>query len=300
MLLSATGLSVVGLLGKLGLGKLSLTGLIFWRFFASFIICLLFVHLTGRLKSGADAAGEFQKLARGSKSPFMAGWGIHLLRAFFVLSAQYSFFYYIQHNPLMNGMVLLNTGPLLIPLIEWGVMRNKVGRSTWIGVIVSFVGVLCVLQPDSGIFSLMSLVGLFAGISQGASQVVFGITAKSENPDLSVLYLFFFSALLSLVPYLLLAPSWVIGKEGSGLALLLILSLGVASVCNQIFRAVAYQHGTPSRLSPFFYVSVLLGGLFDWTFFGNIPNTLSLIGAGLVILGGVLKICLRFSILRSK
>jgi drug/metabolite transporter (DMT)-like permease len=277
ILLSATGLAFVGLLGKLGEESLSLASLIFFRFLTAFLICFLWLWAAGYLKEGFKFGNP----------------KLHLVRTFFVLVSQYCFFYYVQNNTLLNATVLLNTGPLFIPLIEHGILRNRVGRSTWVGVIVSFMGVICILQPDAGIITLASAVGLLAGISQGASQVVFGISSKMEKSELSVLYLLFLCACFSFIPYVFsLFVSNPMGHV-KGANLLIIVLLGLASVLNQSFRAEAYRHSSPSRLSVFLYFSVLLAGVMDWTIFGKTPNFLSIIGACLIVLGGVLKIYLR-------
>ena len=130
----------------------------------------------------------------------------YALRAVFTLGAQYSFYYYLEQNTLMNAMVLLNTGPLFIPLIERVVAGSKIGKSTIASLVVGFLGVLCVLQPDQGIFTLMSLIGLLSGLCQGISQVLFGINVGKERYDLGVLSLFFFSSLFSLLPFLFGPP----------------------------------------------------------------------------------------------
>lgn len=278
MLLSATGLACVGLFGQLIGLELSLTATIFWRFVCAFSICLIFL---------------------GCKEGFREIFHIHhirsnLLRACFVLSSQYCFFYYLEHNTLFNATVLLNTGPLFIPLIERGVFGHPVSRATWTGVIVSFVGVLCILQPDRGIFSLLSLIGLMAGLGQAASQTVFGRNAKETKAEISVLHLFLLCLIFSFFPYAFLD----LGNEGLDLFEknaslgLLIAGLGVASTFNQLARARAYQLASPSRLAAFFYFSVILSGLFDWGLFGKQPNFLSVLGAGLTVLGGVLKVYL--------
>lgn len=235
--------------------------------------------------------------AKGALSP--TNFKMHLLRAFFVLTAQYCFYYYLHLNTLLNAVVLLNLGPLFIPIIEWGILRHKVGKSTWIGIVVSFIGMLCVIQPDKGIFSLISLIGILAGVSQGASQVVMGINSKTERSDLSVLYLFFICMTISAVPYLFIHGTWLehtSAKEG----MFLVFFLAVASIANQLCRAMAYQHGTPSMLSSFLYFSVLVAGIVDWAVFDTIPNFLSAVGACLVVLGGVLKIYIRAVILGKK
>jgi drug/metabolite transporter (DMT)-like permease len=281
---SAIGIAIVGLFGKLGFQEFSLEGLIFWRYLATFLLCILTLWLLGYLHD---------VFSFGSPK-------LHFLRAFFVLGAQYSFYYYISQNSLMNGLVLLSLGPLFIPVIEWIVTRNRIGTSTWVSLVVSFIGVLLVFQPDGGIFSLFSLIGILAGVCQGCSQVVFGISGKSERTEISTLYLFFLCVLISLVPYLLFESHPVPKGQHSLYAFGIIAVLAAASVMSQLTRAIAYKHGTPSKLATFLYFSILLGGFFDWFVFGKIPNKLSVIGSFLVIIGGVLKIYLRAIILRKK
>lgn len=273
MLLSAASLSVVGLLARLGMAELTLQGLIFWRFFTAFILFFFLLWFRGQLK---------EKLSFGD-------FKLQFIRPIFTLGAQYSFYYYIDKNTLLNATALLNTGALFIPLIEWSVLGRRVGKSTWIGVVVSFAGVLCILQPDAGIFSLLSLIGLLSGFCQGASQVVLSLGSKNEKPDLALLYLFFFCALFSLFPLLFADEGFGIVKQGGDSLIFLILSLGLISVLNQTTRATAYKHGSASRLSPFLYFSAIPAGIFDWAIFGNIPNLLSLLGVFLVIGGGLLK-----------
>jgi drug/metabolite transporter (DMT)-like permease len=285
MLGSATSLSIIGLLGKLIEKSIRLPALIFWRFFSAFVICLVILWCMGKLKGGFRT-GNIK---------------MHLLRTFFVLLAQYCFFSYIQQSTLLNAIVLLNTGPLFIPIIDRLILKKRVGRSTWVGVVVSFIGVLLILQPDTGIFSSMSLIGLMAGLSQGVSQIVFGISSRTERSEISVLYLIFLCAFFSLFPYLFLESStWKENPVDRMQVIYWIIGLGAASVANQLFRAEAYQHGTPSRLASFLYFSVLLGGVFDFIIYGRVPNVLSAIGAVLVISGGVLKIYLRHLILKNK
>ena len=285
MLTSAASLSLVGLFGKLGLHSFSLTSLVFWRYFGAFIFCLILVKCMGKLKKKHLSFSQFK---------------MHFLRAFLVLGAQYTFFYYAEKSTLLNATALLNTGPIFISLIDWGILRKKIGKSTWIGVFISFIGILCILQPNKEIFSSLALVGLFSGAFQGASQVVFGMSSQTEKSDLSVLYLIFTCSLLSLVPALLGGQSLSLGNQESSSVVWVFLGLGVATALNQIFRAEAYQQATPSSLSTFLYFSVLLAGLWDWLVFSRTPSLLSFFGAFLVVLGGGLKVYLRHRILQKR
>jgi drug/metabolite transporter (DMT)-like permease len=269
---------LIGLFGKLGLADLTIPALMFWRFLSASL--LLFIALW----IGQALAGilTFHHLK------------IQLLRAFFVLLAQYCFLYYLTHNRLLNASALLNTGPLFISLIEWGILRKKVGVSSWMGALVSFIGALLILQPTAEIFSVMSGIGLLSGLSQGASQVVFGIhSEREETPHVGVLHLFILCTCFSALVLFFFPQELQFGKQMTSWDVTLIVLLGIASVINQIFRAQAYAHGTPSRLAAFLYFAVLLSGIWDWLIFHKSPNALAAVGAILVILGGMIKIYLR-------
>src|SRR5579871_2969057 len=155
MLLSAAGMSLVGLFGKFAIEDLTVPALMFFRYASTSVLLFLSLLFLGQLKGLLD----FQHIK------------IQLLRAFFLLLAQYCFFYYLLRSNLLNASALLNTGPVFIAIIEAGVLRKKVGVSTWIAGVVSLIGAFLLLQPDVGIFSYLSLIGLLSGISQGASQV---------------------------------------------------------------------------------------------------------------------------------
>jgi drug/metabolite transporter (DMT)-like permease len=282
--LSAIALSVIGLLGKIGSEKMPISSLIFWRYFLGFFFFLFLFVISRKL---SQAIAHFKNIK------------MDFFRAVFALGAQYCFFYYFQKNSLLNATVLLNTGPIFIPLFEKAFLQRAIGKSTWISLIVSFIGVIFVLQPNREIWTWMSLIGLLAGVCQGASQVIFGINAKGERADFGLLYLFFLAAVISSIPYLFERTEGV-PSELSLEIIGLILALALFTILNQSFRGMAYQHSTPGRLSSFLYLSVPVAGFFDWVIFAHIPNMLSIIGAFLVILGGFLKIYLRRIILKNK
>lgn len=278
MLASATSLSFVGLFGQLGLRSLSLESILFWRFLCSF--CFSWILLRCVVKQ------------KGQLKPNLILKNI--LRALFVLGSQYSFFFYIESNSLLNGTALLNTGPLFIPLIGLFFLRQRIDSPTWIGLTVCFIGVLCILQPESSLFSYSSWIGLLAGLCQAISQTLFGVYAKEEHPILNACYLFFFCTICSLVPYLFLEDNWI-PKEGFFLMdFFLLLFLGLVSVANQLFRAAAYRLSAPSKLAAFLYFSVLFSGFLDWGILGKNFNFLSLLGAFLIVTGGSLKTLLLF------
>lgn len=279
MILSAASLSLAYLFVKMSSAEVPFFFLVFLRFLIPFlIVALIFIIRRRSIKTVS--------LRR------------HFVRTLFVLTAQYSVFYYISKDTLLNATVLLNTSPLFIPLIEWLILKYKIPKSTWISMAISAVGVLLILQPGISLFSLLSFVGLLAGFSQACSQVVFGLSAKKEPPDIPLFYLFGIGSVLSFFPLLSEKTSLQVTWNPNLITFVLLLSF--ASMMNQYFRAKAYSHRKPSTLSTFLYLSVLISGLLDWFVFHEPPDTLSIVGAILVIMGGISKIVLRYYFLKKQ
>jgi drug/metabolite transporter (DMT)-like permease len=125
------------------------------------------------------------------------------LRCLCVLTSQYGIAYYMTKHTLLNGTVLLNSAPLFIPLLEWIFLGHRPGKSTIVGALVAFLGVLLVLKPDRSLFTALVGVGLLAALGQAGSQVLYGLKSKSENLLASLFYLFLFTTLFASLVLLL-------------------------------------------------------------------------------------------------
>lgn len=284
--LSAFSLALFGLFVKLSNSNIPFFFLTFLRFFVPLLLLVPVMFWRGSF--------EGFYLFRGSKNQF--------IRCFFVLLSQYSIFYYLTQGSLLNAALLQNTGPLFIPIMERLFFGDRIGKSTWISLIVSAVGVICLLQPGDSLFTTLSFIGLLAGVGQAGSQVFYSKNAKKEKNDVNLFYLFFLGSLFSLLPVLLLdvviTPDFsaIMGHFffGDPRDIAYLVALSLAALANQGFRGMAYQQTSKSSvLAPFFYTGVLFSGLFDLIVFDDVPNLLSIFGAFLIILGGILKIVLR-------
>ncbi len=233
----------------------------------------------------------------------------HLLRAVFVTITQFSIFYYLSKGSLLNGTVLLNTGPLYIPIIEWLLIGHKLGKSTLVSLIVAFIGVILILQPGTDLFSFLSFVGLLAGFTQACSQVLYGIHVREQKVVVNLFLLFFLCSCISLLP--LLVSYFVFSYQTTQYSLLFtskewyllffLFILASANVLTQFYRGQAYSKGgKPATLASFLYLSVLFAAFFDWLIFDLTPNIFSILGTILVVGSVIIKITMRRHILNKR
>lgn len=290
MLLSATFLSVSFLFLKINLTYINYFLLLFLRF----LIPLLFVVIT------LTISWNWKQMLSLAYLP------LQLSRCLCVLVAQYAIAFYIAKSNILNATVLLNASPLFIPFIEWGFLGHRPGKSTIISALLSFIGVILILQPGRSLFSLLSGVGLLAALGQAGSQVLYGLKSKNEHPLTSLFYLFFFATFVSGIIFLFADGEKIIKsfpKEWEDPKLIIsitVLMMALGTLFNQFFRGLAYRSSRPSTLATFLYFSVFVSAFFDWIVYKKTPTILVIIGSLLIIAGGILKIFLRAKILKKR
>lgn len=285
MLASGACLACVGFFAKLGQEIFTVPSLLFFRYMTAFCGFALYFFIVN--------GWSFRPFKGTFSNPLQISRGV------VVLITQGCFFYYVHTHSLLGGMLLLNTGPLFVPLIERFILRRYVGLSTWVSVWISFAGVLCVLPPNKALFSWGSGIGLLAGLCQGISQILFGLYADRKKTQQDLFSFFLLCMLLGFIPYLFSEQTYVSEASFGFFTLFVILGVGISSIYNQYFRSLAFQQSTPGRLASFLYISILIAALLDWAVFHHVPKPLTVFGAALIITGGVLKIYLRKKI-RSK
>jgi drug/metabolite transporter (DMT)-like permease len=277
MLLSALTLSFFTFFAKLGTNSTPYFLLIFLRFGIPLVLLVPYLFWSTSIKE-LFLLGNFK---------------MQLLRCGCLLIYQYSIFYYLMYSTLLDATVMQNTAPLFMPILERIFFKHRFEKTVILSICISFVGVLCILQPNTSIFAKLSIAGFLAPLGQAGSQVLYRHQAKHENQKSNLFYLFFLCSVVSAV--ILAFSKEFFGKISSlehysFLLWVNIICLGVASVLNQSFRGEAYKHGRASALAPFLYVSIILSAILDWTIFHHFPNWLSLIGAVLVIAGGWIQV----------
>jgi drug/metabolite transporter (DMT)-like permease len=276
MLICSALLSLFSLFGKFAIENTPFLLLIFLRFLIPLLLMIPFLLWKS----------SFQELfsTRSIK--------LQILRTVCILVYQYSIFYYLMHSNLLNATVLQNTFPFFLPILERIFLKKPFNRREIISIITCFAGALCILQPERGILQSLGVVAFLVPLGQAGSQVLFSHQARNENQKSNLFYLYFLSTLVTGIIYMF-SSEFLEGKNFwenyTLLAWVNIFCLGIVSLFNQTFRSMAYQHGKASALAPFLYFSLIFSALLDWVIFEHIPKGLSVAGAILVIVGGLIQ-----------
>ncbi len=277
MLLSAFTLSLFTLFSKFGTEGIPYFLLVFLRFGIPFLLLLPFFMFSISFKD------VFSKI----------DLKMQLMRGAFILLYQYSIFYYLMYSSLLDATVMQNTAPLIIPIFERVFFKHRFEKKTIMSILISFAGVLCVLQPTRALFGQLSIAALLIPLGQAGSQVLYSHQAKGDNQKYNLLFLFFIGTVVSGIVFLFCRAIFDVPGSLKGYTVWMwvnLLLLAVASLMNQTFRGLSYRHGKASALSPFLYASIVFSAIIDWVVFHRIPSWLSIVGALLVLVGGMIMI----------
>ena len=209
---------------------------------------------------------------------------LHMLRVFASLSAMFCLYYALRYLPLTDAVLLTYTRPLFIPFVVYLWFRKKWTRNTWIGILVGFLGIVLILNPDKMLINVASLVGLGAGMFGAIAFTTIRRLTKTEPSERITFYYMALSLPLAVFP---MANSWqmpTLFEWG------LLVIIGALAVVYQLFLSRAYRHAKAVKVGTLLYSSVAFAYLLDFASGSKILPFTAIIGIVLIVIGSVVAL----------
>jgi S-adenosylmethionine uptake transporter len=181
-----------------------------------------------------------------------------------------------------NTTILFSEALFMLPLSAV-LLGEKVRSHSVVATIVGFVGLLVMCRPKAGNINMMAVIPAFAALLFAIMNIMIKRMIDAKEHTLTMLFYFgLYTTILSgvFVPFCWTMPNM---QE-----LWLIILLGIGANVIQLFIFLAYRATTASVISPIRYVELPFAVLCGLAFFGQIPETISIIGALLIIVGSIL------------
>jgi len=173
--------------------------------------------------------------------------------------------------------------PLITLLLAWLLLKEKTQLRDLVAVSIGLVGTLIVVQPGAESFDIQSLMPLSGAFALAA----FSIASKFlSNKDSFITHTSYMAVTGLLISTPLALFSWI-SPNTEQWWLLVVLSL--LNICSQLFFIKAMEYASASTLQPFNYALLLFATLFAALLLDEIPTITTLIGAGLIIIGGLIS-----------
>jgi S-adenosylmethionine uptake transporter len=192
-----------------------------------------------------------------------------------------SFFYAaVVYLPLADVMSFYMAGPIYVAALSHFLLGEKVGWRRWSAILVGFCGVLIMLKPSSSALSLASIFALVGSLSF-AFAIVLNRRLRGTSDTSLVTW--------QTVGTLVVGGALTIGawQTPSAFDVGAMLLLGIVSCIAHLLITRALKLAPASTLAPLHYTLLLWAIIFGLVFFGDVPSSRILIGAGIVVLAGL-------------
>ena len=248
---------------------------VFFRSFFALPVILGWLAMRGELRSGwktPNPVGHFWRGLLGTSAMGLGFTGLGLL-------------------PLPEVTAIGYAAPLLVVVFASMFLNEKVGVYRLSAVLLGMIGVLIVLSPRLSIGADLStgetlgaVVVLMGAVFAALAQVFVRKLVQTEGTAAIVFWFSITSAVLALCTL-----PWGWAMPSVGVAAMLIMA-GLLGGLGQIFLTSSYRYADASLVAPFDYASMILALIIGYFVFDEVPTGTMLLGAGIVILAGVLII----------
>jgi drug/metabolite transporter (DMT)-like permease len=220
-----------------------------------------------------------------TKNPFG-----HVRRGLTGVIAMVCMFAALARLPLVDATAIGFATPLINVALAAIFLGEKVHVFRWSAVAVGFLGVLVMLSPHlfgaereatSAAGALYALAGAF--LTAAAMTQVRHMSATETTASL----VFSFSLIATIASLASIPWGWIKPSPMDSLVLFL---TGIVGGIAQIMITESYRHAGAGTVAPFSYTAMLWSIAIGFFFFGEVPEAIVLMGAGLVIAAGLFVI----------
>jgi drug/metabolite transporter (DMT)-like permease len=214
-------------------------------------------------------------------------FGEHLFRSLMGLGAMVCLFYSIGHMRLADAILVYQSVPLVLPLVERVWLGEPIAPLLWWPIGLGFLGLLFILRPGPDLFGPVALVAMASTLFASVAQVGIRRLTRTEPVTRIVFYFGLIASCLSALP---LATVW---RTPSPPLLGVLLAMGALATAGQICLTRAYACAAAARVGPFIYSGVVFAGVLDFIFWRTLPDRGFVAGALLVSAAAILALRLR-------
>ncbi|MFV2051439.1 DMT family transporter [Aliiroseovarius sp. YM-037] len=190
-------------------------------------------------------------------------------------------FYAFSVLPLAQTYAIIFASPLLITVLSIPILGEVVRLRRWLAVIVGLIGVLVVLRPGSVPIGLGHLAALGCAIGGAFNSIIVRKIGQEERSAVLMMYPMLATVIVmgALMPfYYKPMPALDFG----GMALVALFAFLAVR-----FLIAAYRNGEAVIVAPMQYSQIIWATIFGLLFFNEIPDTPTIIGAGIIIASGI-------------
>ncbi len=209
-------------------------------------------------------------------------WSLHLLRGALAVLMLAAFAYALKRLPLAEAYSLFFVAPLLVTALAVPLLGEHVGWRRWTAIGVGLVGTLVILRPSGqGMLSLSGVAVLVSALAYAISAVSVRLLGKTDTTQAMV---FWMLTLLAIFATIIAWPEW---RSLRGEDIGLLAGVGLSGAIGQYCVTEAFRNTPAAIVAPLEYTALLWALLIDWTLWRTFPDTVTFVGAGIIVASGL-------------
>ena len=211
-----------------------------------------------------------------------------------------SFYISLTIMPLATATALFFASPFLITIFAIFILKEQVGPRRWLAVIIGFIGVYVILNPNFNNFDYLSLTPVFTAFCYALSMIIIKKTSDKDDVYSQMFHFYILAIVISIIFYFYMgdgrfnnidhpASQFIFRKWFDNLEFTLPYMIFVGVIGASAFLCIftAYRIASPAVISPFEYSILVWASLNGWLFFDEIPDVRTIVGMMLIVCGGV-------------
>lgn len=232
--------------------------------------------------------------------------GLHLVRGFLMLLSYITYYLAIAALPLADAIALYFVAPLFVTILSVLILKERMVAKRWLALLCGFAGILIILRPGTSVFQPIALMSLLAAFTYANSVILSRKLSVTESGLSLAIYATVVYLVVTLAVGLIwgkgvaieshhpslqfLARAWILPTN---IDMLLMSLTGVIGAIGFFALAQAYRIAEATVVAPFEYAMLLMGVIWGFLFWQEVPDFFSVLGMILVVCSGMIVLPLR-------
>ena len=251
-------------ISKVLAGSLAIPQILWVRYILFTMLALVMLHRLG-----------IARIAR-SERPWLQG-----ARALVAVIENAVFILAFTYLPLADVHAIAAASPLIVIALSVLVLGEVVGWRRWLAVVVGFLGVLLIVRPGFETIGPGHLVSLAAAGLWAGYQLLVRLVSMTDRSETTWLW----TAVVGLIATSFVGPFVWVWPDAQGWVLLVAIALLGSAAHLTLIKALSLVEA--SALQPYSYTLLLWAAVIGYVAFGDIPDTWTFAGAGLILASGL-------------
>ncbi|MEI8177615.1 DMT family transporter [Aestuariivirga sp.] len=230
-------------------------------------------------------------------------WRRVCLRGLILSAAYLCFVLAIAAIPIANAVAIYFTMPFFVAGLAGPLLHERVRFHRWLAIIAGFIGVLIMVRPGAGVFEPASLLALGSAMGYAVGQMLGRPLSQKVSPIVIATWQNFIYAGMALaigiifnsfdfghfthpsLVFLSRPPMWPTAFDA-----IMLFGHGILAGTAMILFINAYRLAETNFVAPFEYSAMIWAVIYGIVLFGDFPDFWTWIGAGIVVVAGILMI----------